>query len=251
MAKYELDQGLILENPLKTDFFASSPVSFFDKENKEVQLSFHDIIQKLENLVTEERLDKLNEVINNRTDNFVSILENIYDRGNVSAVMRSAEAFGFHNMHIIEQKSKAFKTSSRVTQGADKWLNVSIHETAKSSVESLKAKGFQIFATHLDAAQPISEIDFSIPTALVFGNEREGVSKEMLDLIDGAVIIPMQGFSQSFNISVAGALSFYHAYLNRMERMGCNGDLTEDQKQRLLANYLFRSVKNPLACMVY
>jgi tRNA (guanosine-2'-O-)-methyltransferase len=172
-------------------------------------------------------------------------MENIYDRGNISAAMRSAEAFGFCDFHIVEFKNKKFKEANRVTQGTDKWLNISRFDNPSDCAKSLKAKGFQIFATHLEAAAPISEVDFSNPTAIVFGNEKAGVSAEMLDVVDGQVIIPMHGFAQSFNISVAAALSFYHAYQERVRRLGRSGDLSAEDKKRLLANYLVKTVMAP------
>ena len=204
--------------------------------------SEEDILNRLSSMITEERDLRMDQVIAGRTNHFVPIMENIYDRGNISAAMRSAEAFGFLNFNIVENKNQKFKSANRVTQGADKWLNVTDYDKPEDCVKNLKSDGFQIFCTHLEASRPISEIDFTEPTALVFGNEKDGVSKEMVRLSDGNVIIPMIGFSQSFNISVAAAISFYHVYLERVRHLQKNGDLTDAEKMKLKAHYVIQTL---------
>ena len=208
------------------------------------EISAQNIVEVLTPLLTEERLNRIETVVQGRTYNVAPILEHIYDRGNVSAVMRSAEAFGFFNFNIIEPKDGKFKTSQRVAAGSEKWLDVKKHSSSRECVEFLRQKNFQIFATHLEASRPIQEIDFSVPTAIVLGNEKDGVSSEMLDLVDGGVILPMYGFVQSFNISVAGALSFYHIHRERERLLGCSGDLTSEQKIGLKALYMIRSCES-------
>ncbi len=194
--------------------------------------------------LTEERLARIKTVVSQRTYSIVPVLENIYDRGNVSAVMRSSEALGLQSVHVVEL-SERFKSANRVTQGADKWLDVTRWQSSNECAQDLKARGYKIYATHLDAAVPIGEIDWSQPSAIVFGNEKDGVSKEMLELCDQAVIIPMLGFVQSFNISVAAAISLYHIYQDRLKRTGRHGDLTEEEQRTLMALYCIRSAKNP------
>jgi tRNA (guanosine-2'-O-)-methyltransferase len=157
-----------------------------------------EVIEKIEPLLTEERISRIEQVLNGRCSQFCLVMENIYDRGNVSAVLRSAESFGFFACHLIEKKEATFKASARVTKGAEKWMHIEKFETATESVNRLKADGFQVFATDLEAAKPIHEVDFSKPTALVLGNEKQGISEEMRRACDGSVIIPMAGFSQSF-----------------------------------------------------
>jgi len=203
-----------------------------------------EIIEALSEVLTEERKTRIEDVVAKRSFQFVPVMENIYDRGNISAVMRSAEAFGFLRCHIIEAENAKFKAANRVTKGADKWLDVKVFRTPQESVIELRKNGFQIFATHLHASKPINEIDFSKPTAIVLGNEKDGVSDEMVSLCDGNVIIPMQGFSQSFNISVAAALLFYHAFHERVKIFERSGDLSEQQKLFVTANYYLRTLDN-------
>ena len=203
------------------------------------------VLELLEPQLTPERQERIRAAVEGRTCNVVPVLEDIYDRGNVSAVLRSAEAMGFQCAHVIELGEK-FKSSARVTQGADKWLDVKKWKSTSECVGELKRLGYKIVATHLDSrAKPIGEIDFSKPTALVLGNEAEGISKEMIELADETTIIPMHGFVQSFNISVAGAISFYHIMRERERVLGTSGDLTDAEKLVLRAEFSLRSSKNP------
>jgi tRNA (guanosine-2'-O-)-methyltransferase len=212
--------------------------------------SYLEILEKIGPILTPERRQKIDSVVGERTFSTVVVLEDIYDRGNASAVMRSAEAMGFAQFHMIETGEK-FKVANRVSQGADKWVEVKKWKSTETCISTLKEQGKQIIVTHLNAlAKPISEIDFSRPSALVLGNEKDGVSPRMVEMADHCVIIPMQGFVQSYNISVAGALSLYHIFCDRVRKLGRSGDLNPEQQEILKAVYYTRSLdsaKNILA----
>ena len=92
-----------------------------------------------------------------------------------------------------------------------------------------------------DKAKPIHEVDFSVPSALVLGNEKEGASQEIIAAADEVVIIPMTGFVQSFNISVAGALGMFQILRDREKRRGRHSDLSEEQQRILMAEYFLRT----------
>lgn len=204
------------------------------------------VLEVLNPQLTDSRKEKIQFVVENRVQSFQPVFENIYDRGNISAAMRSAEAFGFYKFHIIEQPDAKFKAANRVTQGTEKWLDINKYDTTTSCIESLKAQGLKVYVTHLEAKSiNIDEVDFSEPSALMFGNEKEGISKEALEASDGSVIIPMQGFAQSFNISVAAALSFYHVHQYRKAHQLPSTDLSPEEQLYLKALYYTKSVKNP------
>ncbi|MCM2283089.1 MAG: RNA methyltransferase, partial [Bdellovibrionaceae bacterium] len=169
-----------------------------------LEVTAEDILELAAPYLTESRRARIDAVVAERTYSVVPVMENIYDRGNISAVMRSSEAMGFQSAHVIELNER-FKEANRVTQGADKWLDVVRWKSTEDCVVSLKSQGYRVYATHLDAAVPIGEVDWSQPSAIVFGNEKDGVSQRLLELADQRIIIPMLGFVQSFNISVAAA----------------------------------------------
>lgn len=200
------------------------------------------IMEGLAPHMTEHRRELLAEVVARRTYSVVPLLDGIYDRGNISAVFRSAEALGYQHVHVVESQD-GFKAANRVTQGADKWLDVTKWDEPGPCLAEMKARGYQIVATHLGAQKPIHEVDFTTPTAIVFGNERDGVSPATLDAADETVIIPMKGFVESLNISVAAAIALFHIMQAR-DAAGGHSDLTDDQKTILLGSYYLRSYEN-------
>ena len=208
---------------------------------KDFSVDVDDVLEHIGPQLTDERRKKIERVVGGRTYSAVLVLENIYDRGNASAVFRSTEAMGFGQVHMIELGEK-FRESQRTTAGADKWLEIKKWKSTKECIDLLKAEGKQIVVTHLDSSSvPIGEVDFSKSSALVLGNEKDGVSPEMIEAADKRVILPMDGFVQSFNISVAGALSLWHIRQDRQSRLGRHGDLTEEQKKILTAIYCLRT----------
>lgn len=207
----------------------------------QLQVPYQKVLEHIGPLLTEARRARIAQVVEGRNFSNAVVLESIYDRGNISAVMRSAEGLGFANCHVIETGER-FKESARVTAGADKWVEVSKWKSTTDCVRSLKEQGYKIIVTHLDeTSKPLHEIDFTGKTALVLGNEKDGVSAEMIAAADERVIIPMSGFVQSFNISVAGALSMYHISLDRLKKLGKNGDLSKEQMDILTAIYYLRT----------
>lgn len=203
-----------------------------------------DIIACLEPYLTPERLARMDGVLQERTYTVATVVEGIINTGNVRAIMRTAEALGYQGFHVITGEGKRLKSSERTSQGAEKWLDVQHWETATACAKHLKSAGYQIVATHLDdTAVPLSTIDFTQKTALVLGNERDGVSEELLVHADARCIIPMQGFVESFNISVAGAICLYHAYHDRMTRQGFHGDLAPEQAEAVRAVFYMRGIK--------
>lgn len=208
------------------------------------QWSAADVVQVLGKYMTDRRRKRIAEVVEGRTKTVVPVVEGLYDMGNVSAVLRSAEALGCYSVHVVESGDN-FKNSSRTSSGADKWLDVHRWDTPAACCEELKKEGYQIVVTHLEASVPLEEIDFTRPTAVVFGNEAEGISEEMLEQADHRCQIPMVGFVQSYNVSVAAALTMYHAYQKRTEQLGQQGDLSKEEKMALIARYYLRSVTAP------
>lgn len=215
----------------------SNPLQIELEKNIRFHVNANEVIEKIGPLLTEHRMQLIDQITQQRNFSTAIVLEGIYDRGNVSAVMRTAEAMGFVNFHVIETQEK-FKEANRVTQGADKWVEVTKWKKTADCMQELKKQNVKIYTTSLEATQTISEIDWSQPSALVLGNEKDGVSREMMDLSDGLFKIPMNGFVQSFNISVAAAVCLYHIKLTLGERF-CR--LSAEEKEILKAMYILRT----------
>lgn len=199
------------------------------------------VLEQIGALLTEARRQKIEQVVKGRCFDVAIVMEGIYDRGNLSAVMRTGEGLGFANFHVIETLEK-FKEANRVTQGADKWVEVTKTKKTSDTIKILREQGKKIVVTALTPkAKPIHEVDFSVPSALVLGNEKEGASAEIIEAADEVVIIPMTGFVQSFNISVAGALGMFQILRDREKRRGRHSDLSEEQQRILMAQYFLRT----------
>jgi tRNA (guanosine-2'-O-)-methyltransferase len=188
------------------------------------------------------RRDRIEGVIAQRTYTVAMVLEGLEDSGNVSAIMRTSEALGFQPFHVVHT-GKRFRQSKRTTQGAEKWLDLWSWETIDDCVTHLRREGRRIVVTCLEpGAIPLADVDFTQPTALVFGNEGYGVSEAMLEAADVRCYLPMVGFSRSFNASVAAGMCLHQAYQDRVRRLGAQGDLDAERRLILKAELCLRSV---------
>ena len=178
------------------------------------------IIARLEPLLTENRVRRMKAVLAARSDHVTFVFERMVDPHNLSAVLRTLDAFSFQDAHLIATQGQA-ALSRGITIGADRWLTLRDHADTEACLRALKEAGYRIYASlSAGGADSVSldEMDFGVRTALVFGNEHAGVSGQVLDLADGAFTIPMRGFVESFNLSVAAALCAYRARTD-MERL--------------------------------
>jgi tRNA (guanosine-2'-O-)-methyltransferase len=198
----------------------------------------------LAELLRPERLERLRDVLSRRTRYLTVVLEAVDDGHNQAAVLRSAEAFGVQDVTVIEG-NKPFAPSKGVTQGSHKWLTLHRQPDIGTAVRTLHAAGYQVYATYLgEGAVPIDDVDLSRPTAILFGNEHSGISEEAVRLADGMFYIPMAGFVQSFNISVAAAITL-HVLTRRARAIA--GDrylLSPAEKRALFLQWVLKSLRS-------
>ena len=199
------------------------------------------VVRLLEPFVSEDRRARIEEVLAQRTRSVIPVIEGVHDLGNVGAVIRSAEGLGCQELHLIDRGDR-FKKSRRTSQGAQKWIDLVKWSATDECIRHLKDRGYRVLATHLASGKPLDRFDFTEPTAIVFGNEADGVSVETLAASDDRCFIPMAGFARSFNVSVAAAIALYHVQRDRTRRLGTHGDLTDDDRLSLRARYYAGSV---------
>ncbi len=164
-------------------------------------------------------------------------LEQVHKPHNVSAIIRTADAVGVHQVHAVWPTTR-MRTLVSSAAGSNSWVNVKTHRTITDAVTHLKSQGMQILATNLsDRAVDFREVDYTRPTCILLGQEKTGITEEALQLADQDIVIPMIGMVQSLNVSVASALILYEAQrqrqnagLYRRERSMLN----EEEQQRLL-----------------
>ncbi len=163
-------------------------------------------------------------------------MEQVHKPHNVSAVIRTADAVGVHEVHAVWPSSR-MRTMASAAAGSNSWVQVKTHRTIADAVGHLKGQGMQILATHLsDKAIDFREIDYTRPTCILMGQEKPA-SPEALALADQDIIIPMIGMVQSLNVSVASALILYEAQRQRQNAgmyQRANSMLPPQEQQRLL-----------------
>lgn len=208
----------------------------------------------LEQFILPGRLEKIRSVLAQRTRHLTVVLEDIFQPQNASAALRTCECFGIQDVHIIENEN-SFEINPDVVMGASKWLslyqyNQQEHNTLQC-LESLRSKGYRLIATSpIAGAQPLQQLDISQKTALIFGNELKGLSDQARQLAHGFIHIPMTGFTESFNISVSVAICLHHLS-NRLRNSEINWQLSPEDHQQLLTNWLKLSLRNPDALVNY
>jgi len=190
------------------------------------------------------RRARIDEVVAGRTRTLTVVMETFADPQNVNAVLRTCEAFGVQELHVVEGPMKPWDRNKKISQNADKWLDVVRWKATAPCLEALRARGFRVYATHLgEGSVGLDELSFADPVALVFGNEHRGVSAEALALADARYAIPMRGFTQSFNVSVAAAISLHRAVARRVDQRGRHGDLQPAEAEALKERFYRLSVK--------
>jgi len=158
----------------------------------------------------------MRDVLGRRQPDLTVVVENVHDPHNISAVLRSCEAVGVPEVHLVYTVEVRPELSRITSASALKWLEIVQHPDIPACYGALRARGFAIYATHLGAAgRDLYDLDLTAPVALVFGNEQRGVTDEALAEADGSFVIPMMGMVQSLNISVACAVSLYEALRQR------------------------------------
>lgn len=194
--------------------------------------------------LTPARRQRIREVAAGRSFGVATVLEHVHDDGNIAAVLRTCEGVGLPVVHVIRAADPGAPTRppSRVTQGAEKWLEVAWWSAGDAWLDRLRGDGYRVLVTRVGDGPTVDQVDFSRPTAVVFGNEHAGVTDAAAQAADGWFSIPMAGFTRSFNISVAVAMVLQHARRSRMEARGENGELTADQRLILAARYAVRSL---------
>jgi tRNA (guanosine-2'-O-)-methyltransferase len=195
--------------------------------------------------MTPDRREKLEGVLARRQPDLTILAESLHKPRNFSAVIRSCDAVGIHEVNVVPGEFHP-RRHWRTSSGTEKWMGVRTHESIEAASKALKSRGFTLVAAHLsDDACDFREVDYTKPTALVLGTELFGVSARALKCVDQQIRIPMQGMSQSLNVSVAAALVLYEAQRQRQDAgMYDENRLDEETYNRLRFEWLHPSLAN-------
>ncbi|MCH7869199.1 MAG: RNA methyltransferase [Myxococcales bacterium] len=174
-----------------------------------------DIVREIENLeipegaVAPARIVAAERALQDRTRSLVIVLDHLVNTRNISAIVRSAEALGLQEIHIINRLGKPALERTLTTR-AERWVDIFWHNDGTSAIEALRQRGYRILAADFgEDAVEVEAVPLLGPTALVFGSEQRGVSAEVRESADGLFYLPNSGFTAYINVSVATAISIY------------------------------------------
>jgi tRNA (guanosine-2'-O-)-methyltransferase len=206
-----------------------------------------ELITYLEGFITDRRKKLFRQVLEQRTRYLTVVLEDLYQSHNASAVLRSCECFGIQDVHIIENRNK-YTVNPDIALGSSKWLNLirynRTEDNTEEAIRHLKAQGYRIVVTVPgEDAVPLDRFDLSAgKAALLFGTELTGLSKTALSLADEKLMIPMYGFTESFNISVSAGIILSHLVPAIHKTDGWQ--LSEEEKSEIYLDWLKTSIKS-------
>ena len=204
------------------------------------------LLEYFEGFLTDKRKTLFKTILEQRTRHFAVVLEDIFQPHNASAVVRSCDIFGVQDVYAIEN-TYVNKVSRHVAKGSQKWLNFHRFKkdgnNTKDCLDALKAKGYQIIGTTPHTETILPDFDITKKAAFVFGEESEGISDYVKEHADGFLKIPMVGFTESLNISVAAAIVLQDV-TSKLRNSDLDWKLSEEEKNELYFNWVKKTIKN-------
>lgn len=206
------------------------------------------LIQFLSEFVTPERLALFNKILSLRTNYLTVVLEDLYQTQNTSAVVRTAECFGIQNVHVIEN-TRVFQVNKDVVRGASNWVTLHHYDRTEmntpDALQELREQGYRIVvATPHEHDVDLEEFDLEKgKAAIVFGCERPGLTEWAKKEADEFMKIPMVGFTESLNVSVAVSVVMHHLTHQLRNHSTIGWHLSDDERQKIMLDWLRVSIK--------
>lgn len=201
------------------------------------------LLAYLESYLTENRRQRFDKVLEERTKHFTVATEDVYQLHNTSAVIRSCDVFGIQEVHIVEERNSK-RIDREIAMGAQKWVDLNRFHSLKTCIQDLKQKGYQIVATTPHANNCLlHEFDVTKKSCFFFGRETEGLSQEVIDQADTFLKIPMYGFTESLNISVSAAIVLQHV-TTKLKQTDVDWKLSLEEQQQKRLDWIKKTIKS-------
>ncbi|MGC9529325.1 MAG: TrmH family RNA methyltransferase [Candidatus Bipolaricaulaceae bacterium] len=188
-------------------------------------------------VVTEWRRRRIDQVVQARLAGLAVVCENLHNPHNAAAILRTCEALGVLNVYVVEE-DRPFSPARGVTQGAEKWVRVHRFRRVERALGAIAQAGYALYAAVPgEGGLCPEELPCAQPLALAFGAEDAGLSDQLMAAAAGTFHIPMWGFTQSLNVSVAAAIAVYVCGQARRRGLGDRGDLDPAEAASLRGRY--------------
>ncbi|GCD77629.1 tRNA (guanosine(18)-2'-O)-methyltransferase [Thermaurantimonas aggregans] len=206
-----------------------------------------EFFDRLYDLLTDHKKQLFSKLVKERTRRISWLADNLYHEQNASAIIRSADCFGFSEIYVLEDKYR-YKVNEEIAMGAQKWVRPkALHaENGKyeSALKIIKSKGYRIIAASPHASgNTLEDLDLSTPLCIALGSERHGLHPEIIQQADGFVMIPMVGFTESLNVSVTAGILMYRLRKRLIEE-NIPWQLTPEQEKEQLFEWALKTVPN-------
>lgn len=147
-------------------------------------------------------------------EDLIVVLDGIQDPGNLGTILRTVDSVGLSQIVLSEKTADPYNPKVvRSTMGAIFRLNIIQSNNIIEDLKKIKKNRFKLLATSLENSESIYNIDLN-KKAIIIGNEANGVSKEVFDIVDEKTKIPMLGKTESLNAAVATGVILYE-YVRR------------------------------------
>jgi tRNA (guanosine-2'-O-)-methyltransferase len=203
----------------------------------------------LEQFLVPERRERIDAVARNRTRDIVIVLERVMNAHNISAVLRSADAFGIQEIIYIGDE---LNLAQGISLGSEQWLTIRKFSSTADALSALTEYQLVVLRSPLSESGvsqekinvPVFQLPFQKKLALIFGNEHKGVSEEIFERADLLAHIPMLGFVESFNISVAAAITLFCSTFSGAEAKRQVNSVGDEEIRELKDTWLKKTLRN-------
>ena len=170
----------------------------------------YDVLKKISSLESPQKVIGLcKKISNNIVGDKVLLLDDLQDPGNLGTIIRSSVAFGVDTIVLSSNTVDLYNDKViRASEGMIFNINI-IKRDLFEVIDELKNNNYVIYGTKVDGGVNLSDVNKSSKYALIMGNEGNGVKKEILDLCDSYIYIPMDSKCESLNVGVATSIILY------------------------------------------
>lgn len=165
--------------------------------------------------IVEQKKYHIEDLLNIANPHFM-VLDNLQDPGNLGTIVRTAEGAGVDAVFLSKESVDIYNPKTiRSTMGSIYRMPVIYVDDLLELLNIFKQRGIKSYAAHLDGKNSYDKENYQSGTAILIGNEGNGLRDEVADSADVWVQIPMQGKVESLNAAIAASILMFEVYRQR------------------------------------